>query len=392
VNPPEHPLHIGIVANEPSGDQLGASLIRDLRKLRPEVRFQGVGGPLMIAEGCDSLLPMERLSVMGFVEVIRHLPELLRIRARLARHFRADPPDLFIGIDAPAFNLGLSERLRRSDIPTAQYVSPTVWAYRPGRVRTLRSAVDLVLSIFPFEEEFLRRHQVPVVYTGHPLAAELPLKPDREGARKRLGIAADQTLIALLPGSRLSEMRNLAADFVAAAALCLQRRPQLRFVAPLVNDTLRMEFQKALDAANADLPILQLAGNSRDALAASDLVLTASGTATMEALLMKRPMVVAYRTSPLTYRLGKLLIKIPYVAMSNLLAGEELAPELIQQECTPQALADALTAFLDAPERMREIRERYCGIHEQLRAGSVVPAAQAVLDLIERTQKPSNML
>jgi len=325
---------------------------------------------------------MERLSIMGITEVLKHLPELLRIRRRLVRHFLDDPPDLFIGIDAPAFNLKLSRRLRAAGIPTVQYVSPTVWAWRPGRVKHLRHSVDLVLSIFPFEEAFLRRHQVPVAYVGHPLARDFPLRPDRAAARQRLGVAPDAILIGLLPGSRLSEMRNLAPDFIQAARLCLERHPDLRFATPLVNTTVRDAFQVALAQAGDALPILQVDGNSRDVLAAADLVLTASGTATLEALLMKRPMVVAYRISALSYRIVRKLVKVPYAAMANLLAEEELAPEFIQQDCQPRALANALLGFLDDPQRMQAVTDRYRAIHERLQAGNAESAAAAVLGLV----------
>ncbi len=386
------PLRIGIVANEPSGDLLGARLIRDVLALRPDTEFHGVGGPQMIEQGCRSLLPMERLSVMGITEIVRHLPELLGIRARLVRHFRDDPPDLFIGIDAPGFNLGLSARLRRAGICTVQYVSPTVWAWRERRVKGLRRSVDLVLSIYPFEEQFLREHGVPVAYVGHPLAAELPLKPDRAGARQRLNIPESDTQIAVLPGSRVSEMQNLAPDFIEAVRLCLERRPELRFAVPLVNARVRTLFEQALAAAQPAPAMRLMDGGSRELMAAADLVLTASGTATLEALLMKRPMVIAYRVSNLTYSIikGLDLVKIPYVGMSNLLAGEKLAPEFIQRDCQPLALADALLGFLDDPQRMRTVRERYCEVHEALRAGSAVPAARAVLDLIDSNQKPTN--
>ncbi len=382
--PAARPLRIGIVASEISGDLLGARLIRDVRVRCPDARFEGVAGPMMLREGCRSLLPMERLSVMGIVEILRHLPELLGIRAQLVRHFRADPPDAYIGVDAPGLNLGLAARLHRSGIKTVQYVSPTVWAWRQGRVKALRRAVDLVLSIYPFEEEFLGRHRVPAIYVGHPLATEVPMEPDRSDARERLGFSTSDTIIALLPGSRRNEVRGLAADFIEAARRCHAQRPELKFVTPLVSVSTRALFEEALRETGAELPITLVDGNSRGVLSAADLVLTASGTATMEALLHKRPMVVAYRLNPLTYGIVKSLdlVKVPYVAMANLLAGEELAPEFIQKECRPEALAQALLGLLDNPGRRAEIRARYRRIHEQLQTGAVKPAADAVLELI----------
>jgi lipid-A-disaccharide synthase len=378
------PLRIGIVASEVSGDLLGARLIRDIKGRRPGTRFEGVAGPQMLQEGCHSLLPMERLSVMGLVEIVRHLPELLSIRARLVRHFRDDPPDVYIGVDAPAMNVGLSARLHRFGISTVQYVSPTVWAWRPGRVKALRRAVDLVLSIYPFEEEYLRRHQVSAVYVGHPLAAEVPMEPDRDGARGRLGFAPGDTVIALLPGSRRNEVKILAADFIEAALRCHAYRSDLKFAVPLVNAAVRGLFENALRNRADGLDITLVDANSRDVLSAADLVLTASGTATIEALLHKRPMVVAYRVNPLTYAIARTfnLVKIPYVAMANLLAGEELAPEFIQDACRPERLAGALLDFLEAPARVAEIQTRYRKIHEELQGGVTTSAADAVLELI----------
>jgi lipid-A-disaccharide synthase len=376
-------LRIGIVANEPSGDQLGAALIRSIRERRPEARFEGVGGPRMLAAGCASLVPMERLSVMGLVEVLRHLPELLAIRRRLAAHFLARPPDVFVGVDAPDFNLGLEARLRRAGIKTVHYVSPTVWAWRPGRVKTIRRAVDLMLSIFPFETEFLCRRGVRAEYVGHPLAFEIPLQPDAAGARERFGLSPEVEVIAVLPGSRIGEVEALAPVFVEAARWCLERRPGLRFLAPLVSPPIRGRFEAILRARAPRLPIGLVDGDSRSVLAAADLVLTASGTATLEALLHKRPMVVAYRLHPVSYALAKglRLVKVPYIALANLLAGEPLAPELIQGACRPERIGRALLGFLEDPERMAAVRSRYLAVHESLRTGTPARAAEAVLDL-----------
>jgi len=378
------PLRIGIVANEPSGDQLGASLIRAIRARCPQASFEGVAGPRMLAEGCEGLLPMEQLSVMGLVEVLGHLPKLLSIRRHLARHFLNSRPRVFIGVDAPDFNLGLEAWLRRDGIKTVHFVSPTVWAWRSGRVKTIRRSVDLLLSLFPFEREFLEKHSVPVRYVGHPLASEIPLQPDQTGARSRLGVAGEGTLIALLPGSRAGEVRTLAPLFIQAALWCLQRRPELRFIVPLVNATSRGLFEEALAAIAPDLPVTLIDGNSRDVLAAADLVLTASGTATLEAMLHKRPMVVGYRLHPLSHLIatGFKLVKVPHVAMANLLAGEELAPELLQNECRPERLGEALLGFLEQPERAARIRARYLEIHREMRLDAADCAAEAVLELI----------
>lgn len=375
---------IGIVANEPSGDQLGAGLIRAIRARCPDARFEGVAGPEMLAEGCSSLVPMEQLSVMGLVEVVSHLPKLLAIRRHLAQHFLRNRPRVFIGVDAPDFNLGLEAWLHRAGIKTVHYVSPTVWAWRSGRVKTLRRSVDLMLSVFQFETEFLEQHGVPVRYVGHPLAGEIGLTPDRKSARSRLGLDQEGILMALLPGSRVSEVRSLSTVFIESARWCLRRRPDLHFVAPLVNTTVRGLFEEALRKTAADLRVTLVDGNSRDVLSAADLVLTASGTATLEAMLHKRPMVVAYRLNPLTYRIAKTLklLKVPYVAMANLLAGEELAPEFIQDACRPEAIGAALMEFVDRPRRVAEIQSRYLAIHREMRVDVGDRAAAEVLELI----------
>ncbi|TCT22326.1 lipid-A-disaccharide synthase [Thiobaca trueperi] len=377
---------VGVVANEASGDLLGAALVRELRELLPTARFVGVAGPQMQAAGCETLFAMERLSVMGLTEVLRHLPELLGLRRDLVRFFLTERPDVFIGVDAPDFNLGLERRLREAGIRTVHLVSPTVWAWRPGRVKGIRRAVDLMLSVFPFEETFLRQHGVPATYVGHPLADEIPLEVNRDEVRARLGLSLDVPVIALLPGSRVGEMQRLAGPFIDAARLCLAARPDLRFVVPLVNARLRELFAAELAQRAPDLPVTLLDGRSREAIAAADCVLTASGTATLETLLLKRPMVVAYRVHPLSYHLVKRLglVKVPYIAMSNLLAGQALAPEFIQDRCRPDLLAFALLEWLDAPERIAGIQAEYGRIHLSLRRHAAREAARAVLKLIGR--------
>ncbi|MCF6355094.1 MAG: lipid-A-disaccharide synthase [Candidatus Polarisedimenticolaceae bacterium] len=377
-------LRIGIVANEVSGDLLGAGLMRALRELRSDITFEGVGGPCMLEQGCNGLVPMERLSVMGLVEVLKHLPELLAIRRQLANHFLANPPDVFIGIDAPDFNLGLEKRLKNAGIPTVHYVSPTVWAWRPGRVEKIKEAVNLLLSLFPFETEFLQQHQVPVSYVGHSLADEIPLESDQAKARNQLGLRQDSPVIAILPGSRMSEIQRLSAHFIGAAQWILQRRPDTHFVTPLVSPAVRQAFELQIQTVAPELPILLLDGQARDAITAADVVLTASGTATLETLLLKRPMVVGYRMQWLTFWIIKRLnlVKVPYIAMANLLADDGLAPEYIQDECTAEKLGSALLRFLDLPEQVAEIQQVYQKIHCDMRRNSSQKAAQAVLTLI----------
>jgi lipid-A-disaccharide synthase len=375
---------IGIVANEASGDMLAAALVRELRLRLPDARYVGVAGPRMQEAGCETLVDMERLSVMGLTEVIGHLRELLGIRRDLVRYFLGHRPDIFIGVDAPDFNLGLERRLRAAGIRTVHLVSPTVWAWRAGRVKGIRRAVDLMLCIFPFEVEFLLHHGVPARYVGHPLADEIPLAVDQAAARVALGLPAEGQVIAILPGSRAGEVENLAPPFLQAALRCHRERPALRFATPLVNARLRGIFEAALAREAPGLPITLVDGRSREVLAAADLVLTASGTATLEGLLLKRPMVVGYRVHPLTYHLVKQLrlVKVPYVAMANLLVGRGLAPEFLQGRCRPDLLASALLGLLDDPARVAEIKAEYTRVHEGMRHNAAAQAATAVLELI----------
>jgi len=376
-------MKIGIVANEPSGDWLGAAVLRALRAQVPDARLVGVAGPRMQAAGCESLIPMEQLSVMGLTEVLRHLYELLRIRRKLTRTLLAWRPDVFIGVDAPDFNLGLERRLRKAGIRTVHLVSPTIWAWRAGRVKTIRHSADLLLSIFPFEEAFLRGHGVPARYIGHPLADEISPQADPTPARTRLGIPPEGQVLALLPGSRVSELRLLAGPFLQTAHWCLERHPGLRFAIPLVTPTLRELFTSILRREAPELPVILVDGRGRDVIAAADCVLTASGTATLEALLINRPMVVGYRMNPMTYHLlsGLNLVKVPYAAMANLLVGRELAPEFIQDRCRADLLGPAVLNFLKDGDRVSEIQSAYREIHGRLRRNAAHQAAAAVLAL-----------
>lgn len=375
---------IGIVANEPSGDLLGAALVRALQDDLPDLHCVGVAGPQMQAAGCESLLPQERLSVMGLVEVVKVLPGLLRARADLVRYFADQPPAVVIGVDAPDFNLGLERRLRARGIPTVHLVSPTVWAWRPGRVKSIRRAADLMLCIFPFEADFLRGHGVNAHYIGHPLADEIPLEDQAGSARAELGYGAGETVVALLPGSRMSEVGKLAEPLLRTARWCLQRRPDLEFVVPMVSERLGDAFEAVRRRVDPDLRLQVLAGRSRTAIAAADVVLTASGTATLETLLLRRPMLVAYRLNDLTYRLvtGLDLIKVPYAAMANLLAGEELAPEFLQDRCRADLMGPALLQMLDDAPRRARIRGRYGEIHRQLRCDAARRGAERIVELM----------
>jgi len=363
---------------------VGAIVLRELKARVPDARLIGVAGPRMQAVGCESLVPMERLSVMGLTEVLRHLSELLRIRRDLIRSFLAWRPDVFIGVDAPDFNLGLERCLRKSGIRTVHLVSPTIWAWRAGRVRTIRRSVDLMLCIFPFEEDFLREQEVPARYIGHPLADEIPLQSDPLPARTRLGIPPEGQILALLPGSRVSEMKLLAGPFLQTARWCLERHPGLRFAVPLVTPTLRRIFTAALRQEAPELPVTLVDNQSQDVIAAADCALTASGTATLETLLINRPMVVGYRMSPITYRLlsGLRLVKVPYIAMANLLVSRELAPEFMQDRCRADLMGPAVLDFLGDRERVDETRSVYHQVHGRLRRDAGRQAAAAVLELL----------
>lgn len=372
-------LRVALVAGEASGDILGSGLMQALRQHHPDIEFIGVGGPRMEAEGLESHFPMERLSVMGLFEVLGRLRELLRRRKDLVQMLIAAKPDVFIGIDAPDFNLNIELKLRQTGIRTVHYVSPSVWAWRQKRVLKIKQACDLMLALFPFEARFYEEHAVPVRFVGHPLANTIPLEADRAGARERLGLPQDASVVALLPGSRGGEVGKLGVLFLDTAQRLLQDRPGLRFVLPCASPERRLQIEEML--VGRDLPVQLLDGASHEALAACDAVLIASGTATLEALLYKRPMVVAYKVAPMTYRILKRLVKSPYISLPNLLAGRLLVPELIQDAATPEALAATLTPLLDDGSVQTE---PFDAIHRALRQDASAQAAEAVLALMEK--------
>lgn len=379
-------IRLGIVAAEHSGDVLGAGLMRGVLEIEPDARFEGIGGPEMEALGLKSRVPMEELSIMGFVEVLKHLPRLLGIRRDLRDHWLKHPPDIFIGVDAPDFNLGLEQRLKEAGIPTVHYVSPTVWAWRPKRVEVIKKAVDLLLSIFPFEQKFLEAHHVPVKFVGHPLAQKFPLDVDKAEARKALGIDENARVLALLPGSRRSEMSRLIEPFLKAAQACKAQIPELRVVTPLIDQNAVSCFERMHERVAPDLEVDTRLRESRQVLTAADVVLIASGTATFEGLLCKRPMVVGYKVHWLTYWIAHLLklIKVEHIAMSNLLADERLAPEFIQTDCNADNLSGALMDFFNDKNKVAQIAGRYRDIHESLQMDTNELAATAVLSLLEQ--------
>ncbi len=381
---PARALRVGIVAGEHSGDTLGAALIGALRAQRPELQCFGVAGPKMAAAGCEAWAGAEELGVMGLTEVLVHLPRLLRLRRALRARFLEAQPDVFIGIDAPEFNLGLARALKARGIPTVQYVSPQVWAWRQGRARTIGRAVDLVLCVLPFETEFYARHGVRAEFVGHPLADEIPLVSDRGAARTALGLPAAATVVALLPGSRLAEVSRLAAPFIAAAAEIAARRPDFLFIAPMASALTREVFTRELAQVQGAPEIRLIDGRSQQVLAAADGAIVASGTATLETLLTGRPMVAAYRASAVTAFLVRTLglVKVRYFSQPNLLAGRPLVPELLQEQVTGAALAQALLAQLEDPNTVRDLATQFSAIHARLRLGGAARAAAAVLTLV----------
>lgn len=378
----DKPVRIGIVAGEASGDILGAGLIAALQERIPNLQVEGIAGPRMLGLGAQSLFPMERLSVMGLVEPLKRLPELLRIRRTLRRHFIDNPPDLFVGIDSPDFNLSLEESLKTAGIPTVHYVSPSVWAWRRGRIKKIARAVDHMLTLLPFEADFYREHQVPVTFVGHPLADEIPLQVDTAAAREELGFAPGDRVVALLPGSRGGEVKLLGPLFLQAARWCHQRRPELRFVLPAANEQRLAELKQLLENYG-DLPVTLLDGNSHGAVAAADNVLIASGTATLETMLLKKPMVVAYKMAGLSYAIFSRMLHTSWVSLPNLLAQRELVPEILQDDATPENLGAALLQFYDDPLLYDQLQREFDDLHQQLRRNASARAADAVCQLIE---------
>ncbi|QZQ49471.1 lipid-A-disaccharide synthase [Erwinia persicina] len=378
---PKHPLTIALVAGETSGDILGAGLIRALKEKHPDARFVGVAGPLMQAEGCEAWYEMEELAVMGIVEVLGRLRRLLHIRRDLTRRFTTLRPDVFVGIDAPDFNITLEGKLKQQGIRTIHYVSPSVWAWRQNRVFKIGRSTDLVLAFLPFEKAFYDRFNVPCRFIGHTMADAMPIEPDKQAARRELGIAPDALCLALLPGSRGAEVEMLSADFLRTAVLLRAKYPALQIVVPLVNPRRREQFEKIKAEVAPDLIMHLLDGKGRAAMVASDAALLASGTAALECMLAKCPMVVGYRMKPFTFWLAKRLVKTEYVSLPNLLAGRELVKELLQDECQPERLAAALEPLLAAGETRDTLLATFAELHHQIRWNADEQAAAAVLEL-----------
>jgi lipid-A-disaccharide synthase len=378
-------LTIGMVAGESSGDLLGAHLIAALRVHLPGARFIGIGGPKMQAQGLDSLFSMERLAVRGYAEVLRHYPGLLRMRHKLRLALLQARPQLFIGVDAPDFNLGLEAGLKRAGVPVVHYVSPSIWAWRAGRIRSIARSVDHMLTLFPFEPEIYRKAGIAATYVGHPLADLIPEEDQTAGARAQLKIALERKVIALLPGSRQSELRYMADTFIATARLLAQKIERPLFLVPLVSRETREIFEEALRRADvAELPLTILFGHAREALAAADIALVASGTATLEAALLKKPMVITYKMAGASWLLMRRMGYLPYIGLPNILAGEFVVPELLQHDATAENLAQALLNALKDRVVRERLPRRFAAIHQQLKCDTAAQAAKAVLPMLAR--------
>ena len=378
--PTATPLKIGLIAGEHSGDILGADLIRALKLQHPTAIFYGIGGARMRAEGFQAIFDMEELAVMGIVEVLGRLPRLLQVRKEILQHFHHDRPDVFIGIDAPDFNLPVELKLKNSGIKTVHYVSPSVWAWRHKRIFKIAKATNLVLSLLPFEKAFYDTYQVPCQFVGHTLADQMPLTPAKTVEKVALGFSALQPLLALMPGSRSNEIKLLAPVFFSAAAQLLAEQPQLQLVCNMVTPEKAALYEKIKAELAPDLPVTLLIGQARATLTAADAVFIASGTATLEAMLAKTPMVVAYKTNWLTFQIAKRMVKLQHVSLPNLLANQTLVTELLQEAATPEALVVAMRPLIQADASA--LTAQFLQIHQQLRCDASAQAAKAILELI----------
>lgn len=378
--PTATPLKIGLIAGEHSGDILGADLIRALKLQHPDAVFYGIGGARMRAEGFQAIFDMEELAVMGIVEVLGRLPRLLQVRKEILQHFYNDRPDVFVGIDAPDFNLPVELKLKNSGIKTVHYVSPSVWAWRHKRIFKIAAATNLVLSLLPFEKAFYDTYQVPCRFVGHTLADQMPLSPDKTAEKVALGFAAAQPLLALMPGSRSNEIKLLAPVFFAAATQLLKEQPELQLVCNMVTAEKAALYEKIKAEFAPELPVTLLIGQARATLTSADAVFIASGTATLEAMLAKTPMVVAYKTNWLTYQIAKRMVKLQHFSLPNLLANQALVTELLQDGANAEALTAAMRPLLQADATA--VSTEFFNIHQQLRCDASSQAAKAILELI----------
>lgn len=384
------PLRIGIIAGEVSGDILAAALIQEIQSRYPDAIFEGIAGPRMQALGAKALFEMEELSVFGLVEVLGRLPRLFKIKREVLAHFKQDPPDIFIGVDAPDFNIPIELKLKQFGIKTVHYVSPSVWAWRQKRVFKIKKAVDMVLAFLPFEKAFYDEYDVPCRFIGHTMADAIPLAgADRLASIEQLKLNAKSRYVAIMPGSRAGEVGLLSASFLETAVLLKQRFADIEFVVPMVNEERKQQFLEIKQQVAPELELIILDGQAREAMAAADAVLLASGTAALETMLMKRAMVVGYRVKPMTYKIMLRLMKAPFVSLPNLLAKEEIVAELLQDDCQPDMLADAMAKLLETDNA--ELLAHFTQLHEQIRCGADKQAADAVLELINNTTGEANV-
>ena len=379
------PLRIGLIAGEASGDILGEGLIKALKKSYPDAIFEGIAGPRMIAEGCTALHPLEALSVMGFTEVLGKLRSILRIRKSIIQHFIDNPPDIFIGIDAPDFNLTVELKLKQQGIKTIHYVSPSVWAWKQWRIHKIAKATDLVLAFLPFEKAFYDKFDVPCQFVGHTLADQLPLVRDKTGARNQLGLPQQDKVLAILPGSRKAEVDMLGPIFLQAAEIIHQKYPEYKFIVPVVNDRRKRQFKSQIDLLTAKLPITLVDGQSSAVLQSADLVLLASGTAALEAMLAKAPMVVAYKVKPITYMIAKSLSSVKYTSLPNLIADEEVVKELNQHDCTAENIVSELERLIE--HDADKMIDTFTELHKKIRCDADTQAANAVIKLLKRDNR-----
>lgn len=373
-------MHIGIVAGEHSGDALGARLIQAIKKEAPHATFSGIAGPLMQAQGCATLADMNTLAVMGIADVLPKLWSILKVRRQVVKHFLDNPPDVFIGIDAPDFNLPIERRFKAHGITTVHMVSPSLWAWRQGRIKGIKQSVDLMLCLFPFETQIYESHGVPVLYIGHPAADDL-LPTPTDVARATLNLTTDVKVVALLPGSRQMEINQLGELFLKTAQVMYNKHPTLRFILPCAKPSFKTQFEAMIQDLGCEIPVTLLEGQSHLALQAADLALVTSGTATLETFLYDKPMVVVYRMTPFNWWLAQRLVSVKHCAIPNLLADETIVPELLQDDATPAACAAALSAWLEHPDRVKTLRQRYESLRRDLQQQGSTRAARAILAL-----------
>ncbi len=383
-------MHIGIVVGEASGDILGAGLIQALKKRFPQCRFSGIGGDLMLNEGFESLYPQERLAVMGLLEPLKRLPELLRIRKHLYQHFVSDQVDVVVGIDSPDFNLHLEKKLRHNNIATVHYVSPSVWAWRQGRIKTIKKSVDWMLTLLPFEAIFYEQHNVPVTFVGHPIADKFPIKNDTQEARHQLSDlignqisnGEQKTLIACLPGSRSTEVEYIGPAMWQAMFELVAQKPDTEIVVPALNASRRLQIEKQLELFPS-LPVHLIDGHSKIAMSAADCVVMASGTTTLEAMLLKKPMVVVYKKDAFSYGIISRMLKAKFISLPNLLANEELVPELLQNAATPDAIVQGVLSWLENPSAVNTLQQKFTELHQLLRLDANELAADVIENLLK---------